>query len=98
MKTIKIYGASDDLIEIDGDIREEFVYLEEGETGIAISDGTLIVANYDSEGCWRFHRLVKGSAEYTKVEAEGPDSKNYSDVVTLTGENIRWVVMGAIAQ
>ena len=97
MSTLTIYGASDDLIEVDGDIREEFDSCEEDKAVLAFSDGTVLSVHYD--GQWTFKRVVKGSATFTKDEAtsdEGkrPDGKPaYSDVVTLEGE-IRWVVYG----
>jgi hypothetical protein len=91
MKTITIYGASDDLIEIEGDIREEFYANEDGIT-IAVSDGTLLSIEYDSGGFWRVNRLVAGSATMEKTEATDPDD-DYSDKVTLTGD-IRWIVVG----
>lgn len=92
--SITIYGASDDLIEIDGSIREEFPYNgHDGGALIAISDGTLLRIQYTHDGVWRITPLVYGSAPYTKVEADGADSDNYSDRVTLTGE-IKWLVVG----
>lgn len=85
---IEIYGSSDDLIEIDGDIREEF-NAEEGY--LAFSDGTVLYIEYGKEGIWRIRQMTKGKAKYTKTE--GIDDDNYSDKVTLDGD-ISWVVFG----
>lgn len=93
MKTIYISGASDDLIEIDGDIREEFNHYDEGSPFyLTFSDGTVLSINYNNDGFWRINRLTIGSAEYSKHE--GMDEENdYSDIVTLKGD-IKWAVGG----
>lgn len=54
---ITVYGASDDLIEIDGDIREEFPYIEHQSTDggadlIAVSDGTVLRIEFTRAGTW----------------------------------------------
>jgi hypothetical protein len=98
---IVIYGASDDLIEIEGDISEELnppYNLDEGgeKVWLACSDGTLLSVRYD--GRWRFARDTKGSAAYENDEATDDEGSRedgkpaYSDVVTLTGD-VRWVAL-----
>lgn len=92
---LEIYGASDDLIEIEGDIQEEFNPSDcEEPCLLAFSDGTLLQIQYGVGGTalWRIQPLVYGSAKYRKTEATNEDD-NYSDVVTLDGE-IKWVVCG----
>ncbi len=93
MKTITVYGASDDLIEIEGDIRDEFSPTDDEVGYVACSDGTVLSIEYAKDGCWRVNRVVKGTAAYKKIEAEGSDTDNYSDRVTLTGD-IAWIVLG----
>lgn len=93
MKTIVVYGASDDLIEIEGAIHDEFSPSDDGPTKLAFSDGTVLSVVYDDDGCWRVNRVAEGSAKMEKVDAEGSDTENYSDRVTLTGD-IRWMVAG----
>ena len=88
---ITITGASDDLIEIDGDIQEEFNSWDDSPTLIAVSDGTLLRVVYDRDGIWRFTPLVYGTAKYFKVD--GSAERDTNDVVTLEGE-IKWVVYG----
>lgn len=92
MKTIEIYGASDDLIEIDGDICEEFNPISDETSYIACSDGTLLTVEYTRQGYWRINRIQEGTAKYSKVEGKNVDD-DYSDTVTLEGE-ISWVMMG----
>jgi len=94
---VKIYGASDDLIEVEGDIRDELsAYDLDDGAAVACSDGTLLGVSYD--GRWRFTLISKGSASFDKIEAtedEGsrPDgTPAYSDVVVLDG-HISWVAL-----
>jgi hypothetical protein len=92
---VVIYGASDDLIEIEGALREEF---NGGDdlAYLAFSDGTVLTVQYADDGCWRINRVATGTLAYTKVEADGADTKNYSDRVTLSGPpgELRWCVNG----
>jgi hypothetical protein len=95
---IEINGASDDLIEIEGDISEEFSYCAAGlyvgdRRFLAFSDGTVLEASYDDGGIWRFHAKHFGRCDFMKKDAElGEDDR--SDHVTLSGEKIEWVVFG----
>lgn len=94
MKSITINGASDDIIELGGDMIEEFSPEDTEEGGkLAFSDGTVLSVIYDKGGCWRINRLHKGTAGYVKKEADGADTENYSDVVTLRGD-IVWCLFG----
>ena len=40
--TTKIYGTSDDLIEVEGDIYDEIGAYEAQDKGILLSDGTVL--------------------------------------------------------
>jgi hypothetical protein len=89
-KTVTIYGTSDDLIEVEGDIQAECI----GDQALlAFSDGTVLSVVYNSDGVWSISRLSGGTAQMTHTPADGADSDNYSDRVTLTGD-IRWCVFG----
>lgn len=96
MAKVIISGASDDLIEIEGDLQEEFShYWRDGDDKplyLAFGDGTLVSVRYDADGCWRFVCVVHGSADLIKVEATGTED-DYTDRITLIG-NIHWVVCG----
>jgi len=91
--SVTIYGASDDLIEIEGDIREEFnVYLENDETRLlAFSDGTLLRVKYDEDGIWRLSLVASGTAQFYKVE--GSVEEDTPDRVTLSDTKIKWVAL-----
>ena len=93
---IRIYGASDDIVEIEGDIIEEFSLYKNDDGNrkwvFAISDGTLLGIEYD--GLWRIKVILPGLAEYKKTfEAIDPDSDKYSDVIELTKQTINWIVL-----
>lgn len=101
--SVRIYGASDDLIEVDGDIYEDFNPSHDDEASyLAFADGTVIRVTYD--GQWHISRLAEGAAEYAHDAATSIDgeprkdgSPSYSDRVTLTGLGdlpIAWVVFG----
>lgn len=85
----KLTGASDDLIEIEGEIREEFSDYDCSNGRIAFSDGTLIGVNYSNEGIWRFNLIVKGSLYLGKEE--GNVDEDINDVVYFK-EGLKWVV------
>lgn len=102
MSEVMIYGASDDLIEVEGALVAEFNAFDEDEgVYLAFSDGTMLRVVYDDGGVWRITPHVSGRASYFKVEAPGDDENNYSDRVTLTlaphvtDEEFRWVALSA---
>lgn len=91
-ESITIYGASDDLIECEGAISDEWnVY---NPAIVTCSDGTVLRVAYaeKDEAFWRIERLQAGSAEYAHVAGTDEDT-DYSDKVTLTGD-IEWVTCG----
>ena len=89
---VTVYGASDDLIEIEGDITEEFnEYLSEDGSFryFVFSNGVLLKITYDMDGFWRLF-VLSGHELCTKTEAT---DIAYSDKVTINGD-IEWVVCG----
>lgn len=96
--SVTIYGASDDLIEIEGDIREEFNPPYDEEAVLAFSDGTVLRMKYGDSGVWRIAPVflstegpLRGGLEI--VQAPENDETNYSDRATIKA-SIFWVVMG----
>ncbi len=89
-----VYGASDDLIEVDGQVREEFPAPSKGPALLAFSDGTVLRIEFSDTGVWRIAPVTTGTAELGIVQAPEADDRDYSDRATLTGE-IRWVVLGS---
>lgn len=97
---IRIYGASDDLIEIEGDITEEFNFYgdDDEERFLAFSDGTLLRVVFDSDSIWRLTPLFNGHARMTHIICSVDDDNSYSDQVHLfddgLDEGIHWVTYG----
>ena len=91
--SITVYGASDDLIEIEGDIREEFnIQNEEEGDLLAFSNGVVLRVTYSSGGVWRI-LPVAGASQVTIKHAPENDDLNYTDYATLN-EPALWVVHG----
>lgn len=71
-----ITGASDDLIEISGELCEEFGACDCYDGRMAFSDGTLLKVEYDQDGIWRFKPIFKGSLYEKKIEGSVGDDTN----------------------
>jgi hypothetical protein len=88
---IEIYGSSDDLIEIEGDIREEFN--DYGGNGyLYFSDE--VVIKYDYDGDWTFS--IKSNPKNIKIEIKEVgkiDKEKYNDYSQLVKieDNVSWV-------
>ena len=103
MSKVVIYGLSDDLIEVEGDIEEEFNPAYGSSTSrLCFSDGTILSIVYG--GMWKIELLNAGTAVYEKIyEAVEDDTRvkvmgkypDYSDVVTLNGD-VKFVTFGRI--
>ena len=92
MAEVKICGASDDLIEIDGGIREEFDYTD-GEEGdlLVFSDGTVLRIVFSPSGIWRITPVTRGTGDLTIDQASDDEG---TDTATLDGDGVTWVVHG----
>lgn len=93
--SISVFGASDDLVEIEGGIREEFPYDDNDGDGmlLAFSDGTVLRIMYSTTGVWRISPAQAGSAPLQIDQAPEDDDDHYTDRATLDG-TIAWVVGG----
>lgn len=81
MNTVTIYGSSDDLIEVEGDISEEFGH----DNGfLFFDDGTIVQVEYNNGGVWRIN-IIEGPAKIKSHQQPcGPEE--YSEKMTLEGE------------
>lgn len=94
MSGVTVYGASDDCIEVEGAITEEFTPYDKNFDGdlLAFSDGSVLRIRYTDSGVWRIEPVQTGSAIKITPALEG-DEDNYSDIATVAGP-VRWVVLG----
>lgn len=80
----EIYGASDDLIEIEGDITAEHNHYnttEDQPAAIFFSDGTVLGMHYSDDGIWKIDVKEKG-ALFDHIEpCTDADAEPHSDKV-----------------
>lgn len=87
---VRVYGASDDCIEVDGDIYEEFYANREGNY-LAFSNGSLLEIQYADDGIWRIRSLTGE----IRVDACPPDDDDhYTDYAYIDADDVRWVMLG----
>jgi hypothetical protein len=85
MHQLVIYGSSDDLVEVEGDIIEEFSHYSEEPAYLGVSDGTMLQVTYGQDGTWTIKPYATGEGTTVEIQtANGED--NYSDRVTLKSE------------
>ena len=97
----RVYGASDDLIEFDGDLRGEVgsYGTDDRDKGVlvAFDDGTIVEVKYckNTSGVWGIGVLAKG-AKFDRVEiCADPDAEPYSDQLFLhDGVKRAWAATG----
>lgn len=89
---IVIYGESDDLITIEGDVDAEFYCYgtEEEPAYLAFSDGTLI-KGIQSDDYWELSVISEG-VNSLEIEAAIPGES--STKITLDGP-IKWAILGS---
>lgn len=83
--TVVLFGASDDLIELEGSIHEEFTSADDRNL-VAFSDGTILAIEYTNAGVWRITTVVEGTAQVRITHAPEDDDDNYTDRAEITGD------------
>ena len=101
MSRIELYGHSDDLVELRGDIKEEWGAYGEDRCYIAFSNGVLLSIEYDGE--WKIMKHAVPDSADVKVHPVGSiddqDYNSYTDLAVMeTEEEINWVVKGGEVQ
>lgn len=91
--SVTVYGASDDLIEVEGDVYEEFSWLDSDPTYLGFSNGLVLRIEYSDSGVWRISPVVGADLVHIVQCPEG-DEDNYSDRATVEGD-VAWVVCGS---
>jgi len=88
--SVTISGHSDDLIEIEGDVREEFEALGLDHYIVSTSNGVLLRVRCAE--VWRIE-VIAGADKVHIVPCPEDDDDNYSDVATVEGD-VTWVQCG----
>jgi hypothetical protein len=81
MTGTRVYGASDDLLEFEGDVYGEHGCYAAAEEGFAVdfSDGTILRVRYGKGGVWALHVVIAGRL-FDRIDVcEGEDGDPYSD-------------------
>ena len=87
---VKIYGRSDDCIEVDGDIHDEYSAYD-GWKWLHFGDGTVVKIGYAMEDApkgkgWHIEVVAKGTAVATALPPEMEDDEHYTDVLQIEGD------------
>lgn len=85
----KVYGASDDLVEIEGSTyKEDEIGCYEHDVRIRFLDGTVIRVGYPKDGLavWWIEVERQGTAKHKLTICEDEDAKIYSDVFEIDSE------------
>lgn len=88
---LTIYGQSDDLVEVEGDIVEEFNPPYDSPIILVTSNGVVMRVVYDDEGVWRI-TVLKGHDKVKLTQSANTDD-DYSDRAVIEGD-VEWVVGG----
>lgn len=94
-RRVVVFGYSDDLVEVEGDLTEEWTASTSRPNLVRFSDGLALAVRYDEEGRWRASIDRNGVATAVEIVAcprgeDDPDDRNYSDRVTVIGR-FDWV-------
>jgi hypothetical protein len=91
--TFKMFGYSDDNVELEGDISDELGAYDV-VSNFVLSDGTRGTIEYTKEGVWRINILEQGNVKVNIIhptQEEIDNDTNYSDQAIFTGR-IEWIV------
>lgn len=86
---VKVYGASDDLVEIENSkYKEDEIGCYEHDVRIRFLDGTVIRVGYpkDSRAIWWVEIEKQGTAEHLLTICEDEDARIYSDIFEIDSE------------
>jgi hypothetical protein len=89
----KVYGASDDLIEIEGDMQGEVGCYSQPEQGVLLmfSDGTVLSVKYNGRvsGVWAISLLKEGVRFKGIDQCADHDARPHSDVAHFH-DGVKW--------
>lgn len=94
MNTIKIYGASDDNVEVEGDVFGCDEYSAwDAPLWVELSTGDVFKVEYTKDGVWTVDHIRKTTKVKVVIEpyGEGEDPEPYTQTAVVTGKKIEWV-------
>ena len=86
---VKVYGASDDLVCIEGSTyQDNEIDCYDREVRIRFTDGTVIRVGYGKgdKGIWQILVEETGTAEYTRKICDDENAAVYSDIFCIDAE------------
>lgn len=86
---VKVYGASDDLVEIENSkYKEDEIGCFDHDVRIRFLDGTVIRVGYPKDGLaiWWVEIEKQGTAEHKLTICDDEDAKIYSDIFEIDSE------------
>ena len=86
---VKVYGASDDLVEIENSkYKEDEIGCYDHDVRIRFLDGTVIRVGYPKEGLaiWWIEIEKQGTAEQKLTICNDEDARIYSDIFEIDSE------------
>ena len=86
---VKVYGASDDLVEIENSkYKEDEIGCYDHDVRIRFLDGTVIRVGYPKEGLaiWWIEIEKQGTAEQKLTICDDEDARIYSDIFEIDSE------------
>ena len=89
--SVTVYGYSDALIEVEGDVTAEFPWSERDSAYLGFSYGVVLRVTWGS--VWRI-TPVAGAAHALIEMCPENDEDNYSDRALVSGD-VSWVVCGS---
>ena len=86
---VKVYGESDDLVEIENSkYKEDEIGCYDHDVRIRFLDGTIIRVGYPKDGLaiWWIEIEKQGTAEHKLTICEDEDARIYSDIFEIDSE------------
>ena len=86
---VKVYGASDDLVEIENSkYKEDEIGCYDHDVRIRFLDGTFIRVGYPKDGLaiWWIEIEKQGTAEHKLTICDDEDARIYSDIFEIDSE------------
>lgn len=97
MNTFKIFGASDDLIEIRGAVTDEFGANYNSPTRLMVGN-TEVVVEYVNAGVWKIAAVDEGVSDivshYEMGKEEAAEYKDYSELLVVETQYDRVEILG----